>query len=224
MTPETVTYRGDPAIVLRSDDIEVVVLPKRGAKIASLRHRPSGREWLLQPQDRLADPPRYGSGFTQTEMFGWDEMLPTIDRTAYPGGEHRATPLPDHGEVWAVPWETRLVGEALICSTSGRALPYQVARTMRVEGPRLTLEYQLSAAGSGPLWLLWAAHPQFAVAVRGTRIVLPAPVSRLLNVWPSRPPQTVAWPSPDAESIAGVPGGAGRKFYALPDAAIATAG
>jgi hypothetical protein len=224
VTPETVTYRGDRAVVLLSDDIEVVVLPQRGAKIASLRHRPSGREWLLQPQDGLTDPPAYGSGFTQTEMFGWDEMLPTIDRTAYPDGEHRTTPLPDHGEVWALPWETSLAGEALICSTSGRALPYQVERTMRVEGTRLTLDYQLSAVGSGPLWLLWAAHPQFVAAVEGTRIVLPVQVNRLLNVWPSRPPKIVAWPSPDAESIAGVPGGGGRKFYALPDAAVATAG
>ena len=35
-------------MALHSEDIEVVVLPRRGAKIASLRDRSSGREWLEQ--------------------------------------------------------------------------------------------------------------------------------------------------------------------------------
>ena len=224
MTLEEVTFWGEPGVALRSDDLEVVVLPRRGAKIASLRHRSRRREWLEQPAADLHDPPAYGSAFTDAGMFGWDEMLPTIDASSYPDGEHRGVPLPDHGEVWTLPWETRLAGESLVCSTSGRALPYRVTRTMRVQDARLQLEYELSATGTAPLWLLWAAHPQFAVDTRSTRIVLPADVHQLLNVWPNIEPERVEWPSPDLESTRGLPGGAGRKLYALPDAKIGTAG
>ena len=224
MTPEAVTFRGEPGFALRSDDLEVVVLPRRGAKIASLRHRPRGREWLEQPAGDLAHPPSYGSAFTDADMFGWDEMLPTIDASPYPDGEYRGVPLPDHGEVWTLPWETRIAGEILLCSTAGQALPYRVTRTMRVQDARLQLEYELCATGTAPLWLLWAAHPQFAVDTGRTRVVLPADVHQLLSVWPSIEPEPVEWPRPDLESTRGMPAGAGRKLYALPDAKIGTAG
>jgi galactose mutarotase-like enzyme len=209
---------------LRGEEIEAVVLPRRGAKIASLRHLPSGREWLEQPTADLGDPPAYGSRFVDAEMFGWDEMLPTIDGTAYPDAEFRGAPLPDHGEVWTLPWETKADDETLVCSTAGRALPYRLTRTMRVEGARLRLEYELSVTGSTALWLLWAAHPQFAVEGRGSRVSLPAEVAQLLTVWPSIEPARVRWPSPDLESTRGLPSGAARKLYAYPDEKIGTAG
>jgi galactose mutarotase-like enzyme len=209
---------------LRGEEIEAVVLPRRGAKIASLRHLPSGREWLEQPAGELGEPPAYGSPFTGTELFGWDEMLPTIDGSSYPDGEYRGAPLPDHGEVWTLPWETRTAGETLVSSTAGRALPYRVMRTMRVQDARLRLEYELLATGLTPLWLLWAAHPLFAVDGRRTRIVLPAEVHQLLNVWPSIEPGPVRWPSPDVESTSSMPSGTGRKLYALPSAKVGTAG
>ena len=224
MTPKETTFLGEPAIALHSEDLEVVVLPRRGAKIASLRERPGGREWLEQPAGQLGRPPDYGSAFTDAGLFGWDEMLPTITATSYPDGEHEGAPLPDHGEVWTLPWDTSVAGEALVCSTAGRVLPYQVRRTMRAVGAGLQLEYELSASGTAPLWLLWAAHPQFAVGGRGTRIVLPAEVRQLLDVWPRTEPRHVQWPGPDVESTNGLSSGAGRKLYVLPDARIRSAG
>ena len=221
---EEVTFRGEPGVALRNRDLEVVVLPRRGAKIASLRHRHSGREWLEQPVGDLRDAPAYGSAFTDADMFGWDEMLPTITGSSYPDGKLRGVALPDHGEVWTLPWETSTVGDTAVCSTAGRALPYRVTRTMRLQVARLQLEYELSVSGDEPLWLLWAAHPQFEVDGRSTRIVLPAEVRQLIDVWPRLDPAHVHWPSPDLESMSGLPRGSGRKLYALPDAGIGTAG
>src|ERR1700737_4880000 len=222
--PAEVIFRGERGVALRSDDLEVVVSPRPGEKIARLGPRPSGREWLEQPAGDLRDAPTYGSAFTDADLFGWDEMLPTIVACSYPDGEYRGTPLPDHGEVWTLPWETTSVGEVLVCSMAGRALPYHGTRSMRVEGARLQLEYQLSATGAAPLWLLWAAHPQFVIAENGTRVHLPVQVSQLLSVWPNTKPVRVSWPSLDIESTRGLPSGAGRKLYALPDAGIGSAG
>jgi galactose mutarotase-like enzyme len=224
VTLADVVWRGEPGKRLRTDEIDVLVLPRRGAKIASLRHRPSGREWLEQPVGELRGPPTYGSAFIDAEMFGWDEMLPTIINATYPDGDYRGTRLPDHGEVWTLPWETTSAGEVLVCSTAGRALPYRVTRTMRVESARLELDYELSATSPTPLWLLWAAHPQFVVGEAGTRIVLPAEVAGLVDVTPGTAPENVRWPGPEVESTRGLPSGAGRKLYVLPEAKIGTAG
>jgi len=49
--PERKLWRGDPALVYRSGQLSVVVLPQRGGKIASIRYR--DREWLTQPQRAL---------------------------------------------------------------------------------------------------------------------------------------------------------------------------
>ena len=224
MTLRDVVWRGEPGIALISDEIEVVVLPRRGAKIASLRYPRTQREWLEQPAGELGTPPGYGSGFTDAPMFGWDEMVPTIISCLYPDGQYQGTPLPDHGEVWTLPWETGPAGEALVCSTEGRVLPYRMTRTMRVDGSRLQMAYELAATESMPLWLLWAAHPQFVVEGHGTRIVLPPAVSQLVDVTPGRKPETIRWPSPDAESSLGLPRGVGRKLYLPPDAPVGTAG
>ncbi|MDQ6713925.1 MAG: hypothetical protein M3Z28_12160 [Candidatus Dormibacteraeota bacterium] len=223
MRLEDVLWRGEAGKRLRTDEIDVVVLPRRGAKIASLQHLPSGREWLEQPAGELRSPPAYGSAFTDADMFGWDEMLPTITGAAYPDGQYLGTALPDHGEVWTLPWEIRQDGDALACWTTGRALPYQLTRTMRLDGSGLQLDYELAVTGSAPLWLLWAAHPQFAVEVRGTSIVLPPEVGEVLDVTPGRRPETVRWPRPDVESALGLPRGTGRKLYALPETPVGSA-
>jgi galactose mutarotase-like enzyme len=223
VTLEDVVWRGEPGKRLRTDEVDVLVLPRRGAKIASLQHRPTGREWLEQPAGELRSRPEYGSSFTDADLFGWDEMVPTVIGGAYPDGPYKGTLLPDHGEVWTLPWETRREAEAVACQTTGRALPYQLTRTMRVDGSRLQLDYELASAGSAPLWVLWAAHPQFAAEVRGTRIILPAEVREVLDVTPGRTPEAVRWPSPDTESVLALPKGAGRKLYVLPDAHAGTA-
>jgi galactose mutarotase-like enzyme len=223
VTPEDLDWRGEPAKRLTTNELDVIVLPRRGAKIASLRHLPTGREWLEHPDGALRSRPEYGSAFTDADMFGWDEMVPTIIGGLYPGGEYHGALLPDHGEVWTLPWETRRDGDALVCRTTGRVLPYKLSRTMRVGGSRLTLDYELAASGSAPLWLLWAAHPQFVVEARGTRVVLPPQVREVTDVTPGRTPEIIPWPSPDAASVLGLAKGIGRKLYLLPDAEVGTA-
>src|SRR2546428_13913666 len=84
MTPKNATFWGEPAIALDSEDIEVVVLPRRGAKIASLRHRSSGREWLEQPAGENVSLPRYGSAFNDAHMFGWGEKFTHITGRSFP--------------------------------------------------------------------------------------------------------------------------------------------
>ncbi len=115
-------------------------------------------------------------------MSGWDEMFPTISACAYPGPGRTWVTLPDHGEVWALPW--RLVeaeSGRLTLAVEGQALPYRLTRTLAFTAPdTLALHYQLVNLGAMPLPYIWAAHPQFACGAGG-RNHLPARGHRSLQ-------------------------------------------
>jgi galactose mutarotase-like enzyme len=207
---------------LVTDEVTVTVLPRRGAKIASIVHTPSSREWLEPPEGEMGKPAEFGSVFTDGEMCGWDEMVPTIVSCEYPAEPHQGAQLADHGEVWAVDWTVDRDDDTLVCSTAGRALPYRFSRTMRAAGSKLWLRYELAVTGPAPQWLLWAAHPQFAVHETGTGMVLPPEVDQLVDVT-AETPTTVEWPSKSLETSERLPTGTGRRLYVPPDMQVGTA-
>ena len=232
-------WQGLAAWSVESEQVRAVCVPQLGAKIVSLQDKRNGVEWLAGPGERPLRPVAYGASFEQQDMSGWDEMFPTISACLYPGpGERCGVPLPDHGEVWALPWEVEEAGDEQVrLGVAGRALPYRLARTIRFAAPdTLALDYRLDNLGDDPLPYLWAAHPQFACGAGG-EIYLPAQVTRVCNVLPAgygwgEPETEYAWPH------ALQPGGSlyqmtfvdapaqrqARKFYVLPDQQIAQAG
>jgi hypothetical protein len=117
------------AWALESDALKVVIIPGLGAKIASLFDKRTGYEWLVGPM-RSPKLVNYGASFTEQDMGGWDEMFPTINACRYPApGEYAGISLPDHGEVWALPWEVVSVDCTILnLSVEGEALPYRLTR------------------------------------------------------------------------------------------------
>ncbi len=127
-------------------------------------------------------------------MSGWDEMFPTITACPYPApGAHTGVPLPDHGEVWAVPWtppepdlaphpRTHSGSEELTLAVAGRALPYRLTRRLSLPQPAtLRFDFHLANLGAEPMPYIWAAHPQFACGA-GAQVVLPPAVTQVTNV------------------------------------------
>jgi len=177
-------WRGQPAWALESARLRVVTTPAVGAKIVSIYDKIAGHEWLVAPANRPFGLLAYGAVFTAQDMSGWDEMFPTIKPCAYPQpGPYAGAALPDHGEVWALPWEVIAAdGGALTLGVDGRALPYRLTRTLHLDDPAtLRLSYTATNAGDYPIAALWAAHPQFT-ATPGTRIRLPELITELVNV------------------------------------------
>jgi galactose mutarotase-like enzyme len=192
-------------MIVASAAVAVEVVPEAGGKIAALRHRE--REWLLAPVDGRPAPPRYGAAFTAGPLWGWDEMLPTIE----PCGD-----LPDHGEVWAFPWTSVCRDGRLSCAVEGRARPYRLVRSLEVREATVVLEYRLTATER--LDVLWAAHPQFVLDPAGTAVLLPPGTGELVDVSDGSRVSPAALEDP----LGLVPAGAGRKLYADPDARIGT--
>ena len=231
------TWLGQPALALETSAVRLVTVPGMGAKIVSLFDKARGREWLLPPIGRPFRPAVYAASFVEQDMSGWDEMFPTIEACAYPlAGPYAAALLPDHGEVWALPWSLEAgVPGTLSLSVEGRALPYRLTRTIRaLETHTLRLQFEVVNTGAEDFIGLWTAHPQFVVDA-GTRIVLPPQVGAVINVQPTAEwtdlGALVPWPratAADGQTVAldrvrPASTQAHRKFYLPPESPVSWA-
>ncbi len=218
------SWHGLPSLALENAAIRAEIVPELGAKIVSLVDKAHQREWLVSPM-RPVKQTSYGDTFVNQDMCGWDEMMPTINACDYQGAH-----LPDHGEVWSIPWTVEEHPDQLVGWVEGVAWPYRFERSIAlVDQNCLALRYTLTQSGTVPFPYMWAAHPQFA-AGPNTRVALPPEVTRVVNVIADDPDwgkegELVSWPG--ARSAAGelrqldrvrpVETRACRKFYVPPE-------
>lgn len=208
MTTGTARWCGEDVLAVRGDGWEVLVSPRRGGKIVSLRR--GGVEWLAQPELPLAPAAAPGASFVEAEMCGWDECAPSI--VACTVGGH---PVPDHGELWTARW--RAQGAWL--ATTGETFGYRFARRIAPRGARIRIDYRVRA-GDAAVPLLWAAHPQFS-APPGSVVQVSPPQAGAVDVL-ATPPAPVGL-SPELLAVATVPADGCRKLYLEPDRRAAEA-
>jgi hypothetical protein len=159
------TIAGAPAVTLANDAVRAVVVPALGGKIASLVHVPSGREWLWQNPVLPHRSPEYDGDFVRDfDTGGWDECFPAIRGDFFPAGPWRGTLIPDHGELWCLPWEVVSArDDALTLRVSGVRFPVVFTRTLRLRPTGLGISYEVENLASEPFPFLWCAHPLVAV-------------------------------------------------------------
>ena len=102
------SYKDQQAVVLETGEARAVLLPRWGAKLASFVHKGLGAEVLWQAAGDRYIPTKYGDIFETGEFSGFDEMFPTIARCFYESAPWAGVEVPDHGEVWTLPWEYAL--------------------------------------------------------------------------------------------------------------------
>ena len=131
-------YKDQPAITLESDQVTAQFLPGIGAKLCSLVYRAAGRELLVQrPNPAYLLAPYDGDYVAQGECSGLDDMFPSIDRCFYEGYPWRGTPIPDHGEVWSLPWEHRVEPDgSLYFGVNGVRFPYRLEKWVSLQRAR----------------------------------------------------------------------------------------
>lgn len=200
------TWHGQEAWKLENAALQVVIVPEMGAKIVSIFDKRNQVEWLVGPGERPFEPVPYGAVFTEQDMSGWDEMFPTINACTYPDPNSDQTILlPDHGEVWAIPWQRTETEEPVLSfAVKGRVLPYELSRKIEFEAESmLRFTYRVTNLSDKPISAMWAAHPQFTTG-SNARIILPPDISKVWNVMPKEfgwgPPETtVRWPEATRE-------------------------
>jgi len=150
-------------LVLRSDELEVVILPGLGARIHRLRA--FGTDLLRTPADpaQHADDPFFWGAYV---MAPWCNRAPagpiaiagrTVDLPA-----NFADGSAIHGQVFARPWQVDADGSLHVTGGGdGWPWPYEVVARMTVEGSTATCDYRLVNRSDGPMPAGIGLHPWF---------------------------------------------------------------
>jgi len=171
--------QGFEVYVLNTEEVELAVVPELGSKIISLKDLRTGRDWMWHPPGGLKlFRNRSGDAFSQSPLAGADECLPTIAPCSWRGRE-----LPDHGEVWNVPWTVdskALENGILKTSVRLEISPFDFERAIELRGNEIQISYQLKNFSTAERRFLWAIHPLLRLQP-GDQLELPASTRALLN-------------------------------------------
>lgn len=169
-------------VVLRSEEMEVVILPDVGGRVH--RIRAFGRDILRTPDDPAVH---------AVEPFLWGAyvMSPWCNRaapgtTVLAGREVTlAANFPDgtaiHGLVSSARWFQRSSGDLAFVGDGGGGWPwaFEVSQTASLSGPTLTLEYRVRNLDDAPMPAGIGLHPWFR---RPVEVRLPAEAVYSTNV------------------------------------------
>ena len=147
---------GLQALIIGSTELTLGVVPELGGKVATLVDQKSGIDWMWAPaggrglfRNAPTDP------FSQSTLTGADECFPTVAACSWNGRE-----LPDHGELWAVPW--RLLGhsdDSIELEVRAPISPFVLRRRIDIAGSSARFSYTLRNVGDSVEAFLWAFHP-----------------------------------------------------------------
>ena len=216
-TPAADTWLGEAALAVTSGDgSRLLVVPHRGAKIASLVD-PAGIERLAQPRVPLPPSAQPGDRFVGGDMCGWDECAPAVlpGRVVVDSGE---VVVPDHGELWTADWSVTSTDRGVVAETHRPSQDYWFRRTVEPAERGFRLDYRVHA-GQRAVAMCWVAHPQFT-APAGSVVQLPGARGAVDVLDPGRPRSP--WPAAGVVVDAVPPGGC-AKVYAAPEQAVAEA-
>lgn len=176
---QEIYWRGLEAYLLDNGLVRAIVVPALGGKIASLIDARAGREWLWANPHLEPKPAEFGASYVgRHDLGGFDECFPSVAATRYPVGPWEATPIPDHGEIWSLPWKADAYCDGdqleLRLSAHGVRFPYRFERTIHMVAGESALKLSYSATNLTPFPFpfLWSAHPIFAVEP-GMKLVVP---------------------------------------------------
>jgi hypothetical protein len=175
------TYKDLPAMRVESDALSATFLPGSGGKLASFVYKPRGLELLIQKPGLAYRTQPYDGDYVAGECSGCDDMFPTIDACYYQRAPWKGTPIPDHGEVWGLPWEAQVSAGRLHLATNGVRFPYRLEKWAAMSAPAtLRIDYRLTNLSPFEMDFMWAAHMMITLE-EGAELVLPPGVTQVVN-------------------------------------------
>ncbi len=163
-------------ITMENNNLKLKVIPKIGFKMASLTYK--NKEFLFQPTDLKYSIPNFNDSFSDFDTSGLDEMIPSIDSCIYEDG----CVIPDHGDVWSLPWKVEIVDDALIGKVDLISLPLKLEKKINFENDKsIRMDYKVKNTSLKEHSYLWALHGLNNFN-DNTEIILPKGTNRILDV------------------------------------------
>lgn len=180
MIKETI-FRGLKSVELTGPALTATVIVELGAKLASLVDNKTGYEFFFQGKGDTHPRLSYGDNFASGDLSGFEDMFPGVNAGPYPSFPWLNAMIPDHGELWAIPWEHEIQGETLCMRTHGVRFPYRFEKRLSfAEDDRLRTDYTITNLSDYPLDFIWAAHALLNLRP-GAKLELPPGVKQVIN-------------------------------------------
>ncbi|MBS3811811.1 MAG: DUF5107 domain-containing protein [Halanaerobiales bacterium] len=176
-------YKDISCVTLESQKLKIKLLPQSGGKIQSIFNKVKQKEYLYQTEKNKFKRPEYAMLFDNGDCSGFDDMFPTIDECYYPRKPWKGIKVPDHGEVWSIPWNYELKDDSIFLSVHGIRFPYKLEKNIKIKNENcLHIDYNVKNYSAYNFDFIWAAHPLFNFG-ETTEIILPKTVNKIMNVY-----------------------------------------
>ena len=149
------------SLVLQNECLRVRVIPQLGCKIVEIYDLENDHEWLWSDKSRPIKAAKYGDQYDLYDISGFDECFPNIGISQDP--KNIGVTLPDHGEIWSLPWDVTDEANGLSATVLGKLFDYRFSRKLSLKSNKLVIEYSVSNIGDSEITYMWSAHPLFAI-------------------------------------------------------------
>jgi len=175
-------YNGLKAYRLENEQIEVVIIPELGGKIASLKRKSNQIELLFQPKNPYTKPSVFND-FSLFQPSGIDDCFPSINEEEIEINGERFH-YPDHGEIWSSRMSEALENssdEALNLVYESGLFHYRYEKKIQLEENRLVLSYKITNLGLKDFYCFYTFHGLFRYE-SDLQIDYPKDTAEILNV------------------------------------------
>lgn len=180
---------GIRSVALENRLLRISVLAGKGTDLVEFNYKPLDLDfvWLApggirNPATMHSTSPDPLATFLDFYPGGWQEVFPNAGAPA----SHAGAQYGQHGEVFALPWDTEIVEDtedsvAVRCTVRGQKTPCRIVKTLRLSGDAPVLEIRESVTNESPVAFdaMWGHHITFGKPFLqpGHRIHLPEEVS-----------------------------------------------
>lgn len=172
-TLQTTMVEGLLCLVIETPVLKLAVLPELGAKVISLLWKDSDHEFLWRHPGRPLQRAAYGAAYDHYDLSGWDECFPTIGPVAYPTEPWQGIAVPDHGELWSLPWSWEFTDNRLRMWVNSVRFAYTFERSFAfTDAGTIAISYRVTNPTPFAFPALWSMHPFFNVTPT-SRVLLP---------------------------------------------------
>ena len=137
------------------------IVPQLGCKIVEIYDLENNHEWLWSDNSRPIRAANYGDRYDLYDISGFDECFPNIGISQDP--TDTGITLPDHGEIWSLPWVVTENKNGVSATVVGKLFDYRFSRKLSLKKSKLIIEYSVANIGNTEITYMWSAHPLFAI-------------------------------------------------------------
>ncbi|MCS7033876.1 MAG: DUF5107 domain-containing protein [Phycisphaerae bacterium] len=143
---------------IENDVLRLEVWPKLGGKVSSVVDKTDGFELLFNFPAEIPEDSMYGRPYENTWYAGWDECFPAVGVGHYVGHPYDQIPIPDHGEVYAIPTTSVPVKDGITSVWHGLRFGYRLTRRLTLTSEGLRAAYSLTNLAPFEFRFVWAQH------------------------------------------------------------------